>query len=251
MTFDETKVSNNTLSTNPDYDVAVDRVNGKEYQLVKLINGTEGSETPADLATDAKLDALLTELQAKADVTETQPVSAASLPLPSGAATDTKLDSVITQLQALLTELQAKADLAETQPVSAASLPLPSGAATSANQGTMVGYLASIDADTSAIRNDLADLAPPAIITAGSKSVTSAGTAVQLAAISTSCLSLVMSANDTNTGKIYYGGSTVSSETGAFIFPGQTVELRIDDVQKVYIDADTSGDGVKYTYFSR
>ena len=68
---------------------------------------------------------LLTELQAKADLTETQPVSAASLPLPAGAATETTLDNV-------LTELQAKADLTETQPVSAASLPLPAGAATEA-----------------------------------------------------------------------------------------------------------------------
>jgi hypothetical protein len=38
-------------------------------------------------ATSAKQDTLLTELQLKADLTETQPVSAASLPLPSGAAT--------------------------------------------------------------------------------------------------------------------------------------------------------------------
>lgn len=41
----------------------------------------------ANPATQATLAALLTELQLKADLTETQPVSAASLPLPSGAAT--------------------------------------------------------------------------------------------------------------------------------------------------------------------
>lgn len=46
----------------------------------------------------------------------TQPISAASLPLPSGAATSAKQDS-------LLTELQLKADLTETQPVSLASVP--------------------------------------------------------------------------------------------------------------------------------
>ncbi len=38
----------------------------------------------------AQLNALLTELQLKADLTETQPVSAASLPLPAGAATSAK-----------------------------------------------------------------------------------------------------------------------------------------------------------------
>ena len=46
----------------------------------------------------------------------TQPISAASLPLPADAATQTTLAS-------LLTELQAKADLGETQPVSLATAP--------------------------------------------------------------------------------------------------------------------------------
>lgn len=82
---------------------------------------------PAGAATSAKQDTLLTELQLKADLTETQPVSAASLPLPTGAATSAKQDT-------LLTELQLKADLTETQPVSVASLPLPTGAATAALQ---------------------------------------------------------------------------------------------------------------------
>lgn len=41
------------------------------------------------LATKAKQDLLLAELQLKADLTETQPVSVSSLPLPTGAATET------------------------------------------------------------------------------------------------------------------------------------------------------------------
>ena len=56
-------------------------------------------------ATEAKqddsitaLDALLTELQLKADLTETQPVSAASLPLPTGAATEATLASVLAKI---------------------------------------------------------------------------------------------------------------------------------------------------------
>ena len=43
-------------------------------------------------ATSAKQDTLLTELQLKADLTETQPVSATSLPLPTGAATSARQD---------------------------------------------------------------------------------------------------------------------------------------------------------------
>lgn len=46
----------------------------------------------ADPATQTTLAALLTELQAKADLAETQPVSAASLPLPSGAASSARQD---------------------------------------------------------------------------------------------------------------------------------------------------------------
>lgn len=90
-----------------------------------------------DFATQTTLAALLTELQAKADLAETQPVSAASLPLPTGAATEATLSSIDgkdfatqTTSAAILTELQLKADLTETQPVSAASLPLPTNAST-------------------------------------------------------------------------------------------------------------------------
>lgn len=99
-----------------------------------------------DFATEVTLAALLTELQLKADLTETQPVSAASLPLPTGAAEEATLASLEakdfatqTTLAALLTELQGKADLGETQPVSLASVPLPTGAATEA---TLAGLAA-------------------------------------------------------------------------------------------------------------
>ena len=47
----------------------------------------------------------------------TQPVSAASLPLPTGASSAANQSTIITALGNLLTELQAKADLTETQPV--------------------------------------------------------------------------------------------------------------------------------------
>lgn len=121
-----------------------------------------------DFATQVTLAALLTELQLKADLTETQPVSAAALPLPAGAATEATLATLATDaklelvrlllvslaaedfatqttLALLLTELALKADLTETQPVSAAALPLPSGAATAANQALMVTALQLID----------------------------------------------------------------------------------------------------------
>jgi len=53
-------------------------------------SGTQNVDITANtigIATSAKQDLLLAELQLKADLTETQPVSVASLPLPTGAAT--------------------------------------------------------------------------------------------------------------------------------------------------------------------
>lgn len=47
----------------------------------------KGEQYTKAVDTDAKLDSLLTELQQKTEPTDTQPVSAASLPLPTGAAT--------------------------------------------------------------------------------------------------------------------------------------------------------------------
>lgn len=136
--------------------VATKEIGGVEYQVMLLADGTYTIISPA---TSGKQDELLTELEKKADLTETQPVSAATLPLPSGAATSAKqlADGHEVKLPAsqistltppaaitgfatsakqdtLLTELQLKADLTETQPVSAVSLPLPAGAATSAKQ---------------------------------------------------------------------------------------------------------------------
>lgn len=96
-----------------------------------------------DFATEAKQDiqitalgSLLTELQLKADLTETQPVSLASIPLAAGAATEAKQDTTITAIGSLLTELQLKADLTETQPVSVQSSALPTGAATESTLST-------------------------------------------------------------------------------------------------------------------
>ena len=84
------------------------------------------------LATSAKQDTLLTELQLKADLTETQPVSAASLPLPAGASTAAKqpalgtagtssADVITVQGRAAMTPVLVDGT-ATTQPVSSTTL---------------------------------------------------------------------------------------------------------------------------------
>lgn len=80
-------------------------------------------------------------------VTDPLPVSNASLPLPSGAATEAKQDDTITSLALRATEatLALQAALTDTQPVSAASLPLPAGASTEDKQDDQIA--AQLDSD--------------------------------------------------------------------------------------------------------
>jgi len=79
----------------------------------------------------------------------------------------------------------------------------------------------------------------------GHKTVSAAGTAEALAS-STSIKSVTVKALRTNTGTIYVGDSSVSSSNGFEIDPGESVDIEIDDLATVYIDADTNGDGVSY-----
>jgi hypothetical protein len=52
-------------------------------------------------STEAKQDLVIAELEKKADLTETQPVSVAALPLPSGSSTEAKQDDNIAELVAI------------------------------------------------------------------------------------------------------------------------------------------------------
>lgn len=113
-----------------------------------------GAATAANQATEiaslASIDGKLNSLGQKASAASVPvvvasdqsaiPVSAASLPLPSGAATETTLSALNTKVPASLTVTSTRLLVdgsGVTQPVSAVSLPLPAGAATSALQTTL------------------------------------------------------------------------------------------------------------------
>ncbi len=88
---------------------------------------TAGGALPSGAATSAKQDIGNTSLASiDAKLTNPIPISAASLPLPSGAATQATLASILTALGAALT------------------VNLPSGASTAANQSTANTSLSSI-----------------------------------------------------------------------------------------------------------
>lgn len=75
----------------------------------------------------------------------TQPVSAASLPLPTGAATTAKQPALGTAGSASTDVLSVQGVAGGVaQPMSAASLPLPAGASTAANQSTQITALSNI-----------------------------------------------------------------------------------------------------------
>lgn len=109
------------------------------------------------------------------------------------------------------------------------------------------------------------------MIYAGFKAVTTAGTAVPLAATSTPCAFLSVFYRTGNTGAevrvgggigighfpsatITYPPTSIPSGTGApliagsaaVIFPGNAIQQY--DLSEIWIDADTSGDGVQFIY---
>lgn len=68
------------------------------------------------------------------------------------------------------------------------------------------------------------------------------------------CRRIVATALPTNTDVVAVGASTVlaalGSRRGITLAPGQSVEVPIDDVSKLYLDAVVAGEGVTFVYFN-
>jgi len=93
------------------------------------------------------------------------------------------------------------------------------------------------------------NITPPDTIGDGSKDVTSAGTAEQLTTTDTPCRLINIFAKAGNTGNVFIGGSTVSSARGMVLEQARSTDwFPIDNVNKVYVDAANSNDGVQYCY---
>lgn len=82
------------------------------------------------------------------------------------------------------------------------------------------------------------------------KNVTSAGTAEPLSAASLVVKRLFIQCRKTNTNDIYLGDENVDSSNYQEVLPayGLFRERRDVDLNKVYIDADTNGEGVVFWY---
>lgn len=86
----------------------------------------------------------------------------------------------------------------------------------------------------------------------GAKDVAIAGTPEKLAAASTPCLGVALSARNSNTGNIAYGFSnavraTDNAEIGAQLQPGASVFIPINNLSLVWLDAEIGTDGVSYS----
>lgn len=148
----------------------------------------------------------------------TQPVSAASLPLPAGAATETTLAGASAKLPATLGQKTSAASMAvviasdqSTVPVSAASLPLPTGAATSALQTTGNTSVASIDTKTPALGQALAAASVPVVLTAAQITTLTPLATVALGAGAATIGSL---AANQSVNMAQVGGNTISTGAG-------------------------------------
>lgn len=86
------------------------------------------------------------------------------------------------------------------------------------------------------------------------KVVSSSGTAVPLAASSTPARIVTVVAETDNTGLVVVGSSTVvaalASRRGVPLGPGEAISMPCTDLSFVYIDAEVSGDGVTFLYWT-
>lgn len=94
-----TQVSQDTSNPANNIPLPVDDISGNV--LLSSIDSELQTISVIDFSTAAKQDALLAELQLKADLTETQPVSLVSIPLASGASTEAKQDTGNTSLSSI------------------------------------------------------------------------------------------------------------------------------------------------------
>lgn len=178
-------------------------LDGLEAQLADTIAISAASlPLPAGAATSAGLEAV------RALLAGTLAISAAALPLPAGAATEAKVEAV-------------RALLAGTLAVSAAALPLPAGAATSAKQ----------DAETAAValvgtRAYGTPLARVAVASASAQSAAIAATEVLVHA-STRCF-------------IAVGANPAATTDGIPLEAGEKFHLRLTSGHKVAVLRDTA-----------
>lgn len=193
------------------------------------------------------------------------PISASSLPLPTGAATQTTLATLLTGtvFTTSIGEVQASPTANTLLGRLKDLLTQISLAAGSALIGKVQIRNSSGSADINPLTDTELRLTPvsvtattdtPTALATNRKANTTPGTAVQLITASTPCKRVIVSTPTSNSDVISIGGSGakagVGVEQGSLLQPGSSDSIYISDVNKVYFDVIGSGDAVSFRYES-
>ena len=87
------------------------------------------------------------------------------------------------------------------------------------------------------------------VILAGEKTVAAAGTAETLVAATKRAKAVTIIAKAGNTGQVYVGGSDVASTTNDGLDAGESITIEAVgwlDLVGIYLDVDTSGEGIDF-----
>ena len=132
--------------------------------------------------------------------------------LPAGAATEVTLDDISTATDSLLDLLNALDSVA-------------------------------LDELRVNIENTV-EITSPTSVTSGKDTVAAAGSHEQMANVP--CKGVSIKALSTNTGMIYLGPDGVEAATGYQLAAGESIDIAIDNLNRLYIDAAVTGEGVTY-----
>jgi len=87
---------------------------------------------------------------------------------------------------------------------------------------------------------------PPSRI--GTRQVTVGTSRVPVSGEPVKVRSVTIKADDNNTAKVYVGGGDVTTGNGFALYPGQAVDIFIDDLSSVYLVAESEGQLVYVLY---
>jgi hypothetical protein len=90
------------------------------------------------------------------------------------------------------------------------------------------------------------DISTPAAFFSGTKDVTTAGTQEALAGAQALQSGVTIKAKAGNSGNVYVQNSGDAAGAGFILAAGEQVFVEVADLATVYLDVDTSGEGVSY-----
>jgi len=103
---------------------------------------------------------------------------------------------------------------------------------------------AETEEGTPVVTLDLREIIPLESVFSDQTSVTTPGRRVQLPDVP--CRGATLRARTTNTGNVFLGDARVNSANGYIMTPGAAVDLAIDNLRRLYIDAAVANEGVSW-----